>query len=145
MFLCDTEDTIFIVGDFNLLYINWESSDSPEDQIHSVFLDFSLKSGLNQFVNKSTLGDNILDLVLSTDKLIVSDLNVTCPFSSGDHNMVFLIYCLNQVNQFIKNHVIITILTKAIMILLMIICTTTHSTRTVLRQTLLKMFVSPTL
>jgi len=23
VFLCDTEDTIFIVGDFNLLYINW--------------------------------------------------------------------------------------------------------------------------
>jgi len=85
----DTEDTIFIVGDFNLPYINWESFDSPEYQIHSVFLDFSLKSGLNQFVNESTLGKNILDLVLSTDKLIVSDLNVTCPFSSGDHNMVF--------------------------------------------------------
>jgi len=89
VFLCDTEDTIFIVGDFIMPYINWESFDSPEDQIHSVFLDFSLKSGLNRFVNESTLGNNILDLVLSTDKLIVSDLNVTCPISSGDHNMVF--------------------------------------------------------
>jgi len=61
-----------------------------------VFLDFSLKSGLNQFVNESTLGNNILDLVLSTDKLIVSDVNVTCPFSSGDHNMVFLGLLLNS-------------------------------------------------
>jgi len=40
-----------------------------------------------------------------------SDLNVTCPFSSGYHNMVFLIYCLNQVNQFITNNVMLTIVT----------------------------------
>jgi len=83
VFLCDTEDTICIVGDFNLPHVNWELFDSPEDQIHSVCLDFSLKSGLNQFVNESTLGNNIGDLVLSTDKLIVSDLNVTCSFSSA--------------------------------------------------------------
>jgi len=55
VFLCDTEDIIFTVGDFNLPYINWESFDSPEDQIHSVFLDFSLKSGLDQFVNPPML------------------------------------------------------------------------------------------
>jgi len=59
VYLCDTDDTVFIVGDFNLPYINWESFDSPEDQIHSVFLDFSLKSGFNQFVNEATLGNNI--------------------------------------------------------------------------------------
>jgi len=84
VFLCETYDTTFIIGDFNLPHIDWESSDSPEDQIHSVFLDSCLTSGLNQFINESTSGNNIF--VLSNDKLIVSDLNVTCPFSSGDPN-----------------------------------------------------------
>jgi len=45
-----SSDIIFIIGDFNLPHIDYESFDSPEDQIHSVFLDFCLKSGLNEFV-----------------------------------------------------------------------------------------------
>jgi len=56
----------FIIGDLNLPHIDWEPFDSPEDQIHSVFLDFCLKFGLNQFVNESTLCNNTLHLVLST-------------------------------------------------------------------------------
>jgi hypothetical protein len=47
LFLCDTKDTVFIIGDFNLPCINWESLDSPDDQLHSVFLEFCLKSGFN--------------------------------------------------------------------------------------------------
>jgi len=96
MFLCNTKDTVFIIGDFNLPCINWESSDSPDDQLHSVFLEFCLKSGFNQFVTEPTLGDHVLDLVLSNDKLIVSDLKVTCPFSNGDHCMVYFNLLLNS-------------------------------------------------
>jgi len=77
VFVCDI---IFIIGDFNLPHFDWESF---EDQIYFVFLDFCLKSDLNQFVNESTLGNNALDLVLYNDKLTVSDSHVTCPISSG--------------------------------------------------------------
>jgi len=59
------------------------------------FLDFCLKSGLNQFVNESTLDNNILDLVLSNDNLIVSGVNITWPFSSSDHNVIYFYSLLN--------------------------------------------------
>jgi len=42
VFLCDSKDTIFIIGDFNMPQIDWESFDSPEDQIHSVFYNSAL-------------------------------------------------------------------------------------------------------
>jgi hypothetical protein len=83
MFLCNTKD----------------------DQLHSAFLEFCLKSGFNQFVTEPTLGDHVLDLVLSNDKLIVSDLKVTCPFSNGDHCMVYfnLLLSSNSNEQFSDN------------------------------------------
>jgi len=46
-------------------HVDCEAFDLPGDQIHSVFLDLCLKSGVNQFVNESTLRNNTLDLVLS--------------------------------------------------------------------------------
>ena len=87
-FLCDTTDTVILVGDLNLPYINWESKDSPDDDIHSAFLDLCIRLGLHQFVEEPTHDNNCLDLVLSSDKLIVSDLSVSCPFSTSDHCMV---------------------------------------------------------
>ena len=87
-FLCNTRDTVVLVGDFNLPGVNWALMDSPDDSIHSAFLEFCIRFGLNQFVTEPTHDKNCLDLVLSSDKLIISDLSVSCPFSCSDHCMV---------------------------------------------------------
>jgi len=87
-FLCNTSDTVVLVGDFNLPRINWNIPDSPDDRIHSLFLDLCVRFGLHQFVDVPTHDNNCLDLILSTDPLIVSDLSVSSPFSSSDHCMV---------------------------------------------------------
>jgi len=87
-FLCDTKDTVILVGDFNLPNINWAEFDSPNDNIHSSFLNCCVHHGLTQFVNEPTRDGNCLDLVLSNDQLIVSDLYVSDPFSTSDHSSI---------------------------------------------------------
>jgi len=87
-FLCKTSDTIILVGDFNLPKIDWSVPDSPDDNIHSLFLEYSTKLGFTQFVEEPTHENNCLDLVLTNDQLIVSEMSVSCPFSSSDHCMV---------------------------------------------------------
>ena len=47
-----------------------------------------LESGLSQHVNKSTIGDNILDLVFSTNDGLVSNVNTGPEFSTSSHRIV---------------------------------------------------------
>ena len=87
-YLCDTRDTIVMVGDFNLPYIDWTSLSCPDDGIHSVFLQFCIQYGLYQFVDVPTRENHLLDLVLSSDHIIISELKVASPFSTSDHATV---------------------------------------------------------
>jgi len=96
-FLCQTKDTVLLLGDFNLAHINWNLMDSPEDSISSKFLEFCIHFGLTQFVSEPTHDKNILDLVLSNDQLIISDMSVGTPFSSSDH-------CAVQFNLLLTPH-----------------------------------------
>jgi len=49
---------------------------------------------LTQHVKKPTRGNNILDLVLTTEEGMVSDVIVTCPIATSDHNVVkFQLHC----------------------------------------------------
>jgi hypothetical protein len=88
-YLCDTGHIIVITGDLNLPRIDWSMRSAVEDDIHSLFLTFCNDYGFVQFVNYPSLGDNILDLVLSNDNFIVNSLKVTAPFSNSDHSMVY--------------------------------------------------------
>ena len=87
-YLFNTRDTIVLVGDLNLPNIDWFSLNSPDDNIHSVFLKLCTQFGLYQFVDSPTRDNHILDLVLSSDHNIMSDLQVINPFSTSDHEMV---------------------------------------------------------
>ena len=87
-YLCNTRDTIVFVGDFNLPFANWNELRSPDDSIHSSFLDFCIQYGLCQFVTSFTRHHHTLDLVFSSDPNIISDLCVQDTFSTSDHSMV---------------------------------------------------------
>lgn len=87
-YLCDTRDTVILVGDLNLPHLDWSLLNCPDDHIHSLFLEFCTHHGLHQFVTSPTRDDHILDLVLSNDHNIVSDLQVVDNFSHSDHCMV---------------------------------------------------------
>jgi hypothetical protein len=67
--------------------INWDISVLPMHP-HSLFYDCVSDLGLRQLVDKPTLGNNILDLVLVDDDRIVYNTRVLEPFSNSNHSMV---------------------------------------------------------
>ena len=54
--------------------------------LSNAFIDFFNSLGLVQLVDKPTLGNNILDLVLCQHSDLILDLSVDEPFSTSDHN-----------------------------------------------------------
>ena len=61
------------------------------DQIIEVSNSFErvIFGDFNQHVNKPTRGDNILDLVFSTNDGLVSNVNTGPEFSTSDHKIIF--------------------------------------------------------
>ena len=83
-------------GDFNLPSINWANFESPNDDIHDVFLDFCVQRGLHQMVKECTRDSSCIDLVLTNDVFTVLNMSVTTPFSTSDHCMVDFELLLDQ-------------------------------------------------
>ncbi len=83
---CIAYKDILICGDFNHRTINW-------DLLHSqvecqVFLDLTLESFLIQHVRVPTRGENILDLVLSSELNMIDKLVVQEPFGTRAFEIV---------------------------------------------------------
>ncbi len=75
-----------IVGDFNCPNINWNSM--PGDQDGSRLIEMVENSFLFQIVTQLTRGNNILDLVSTTDTDLISDCEVGEIVSGCDHYMI---------------------------------------------------------
>ena len=73
-----------LIGDFNYPMINWKLRCS--DKVNDIFLKLVDNKFLRQHVKSSTRGDNILDLVFTSDVTLVSDMVIDCPISNSDHN-----------------------------------------------------------
>ena len=89
-----THNTI-LLGDFNLPNVDWIHYSAPANQFYDKFLKFVNNVGLHQFVLVPTRiaahgnsPGNILDLVFTNMYNLISDLQVLCPFSTSDHNML---------------------------------------------------------
>jgi hypothetical protein len=81
------------MGDFNLPNIDWVHYSATENPFYDMFIQFVNNFGLHQYVLVPTRfsasgTNNILDLVFTDMYNLVSDLEVLCPFSTSDHNMV---------------------------------------------------------
>jgi len=84
-----------IVGDFNFPNINWARSTAKgkSDSLAHKFLSFCLLNGLDQKVLvptriKNGKTKNILDLVLSSEQHLVSEIEVLPPFIESDHQQI---------------------------------------------------------
>ena len=80
--------TCLIVGDFNCPSVNWE--DRTFDAEGRRLVEVANKEFLTQWVDKPTRGNNILDLVFSTEDNLVTDLTVGEKLGESDHNIVRL-------------------------------------------------------
>src|SRR6266516_3110979 len=76
-----------IMGDFNLPDIDWVQMTAASNKSES-FLELIMDSFLYQSVLEPTRGNNILDLVLSSDRAMVNDLKIQCPIANCDHNVI---------------------------------------------------------
>lgn len=101
-FLSDliTNNHCIIVGDFNRPYISWQSLTSSS-VLSNHFCDFIFDLNLTQYTHK--LG-NILDLVITSPEISISDLSVFQPINSiaSDHLMISFIPFCNHCLHIIK-------------------------------------------
>jgi len=84
----ESSHTNVIVGDLNLPKINWSTLACPTDNFHKPFLTFLVESSYCQLVGFPTLGDHILDVVLTTDDSIFSNIEPDLPLGASDHTSV---------------------------------------------------------
>ena len=81
---CENETVIF--GDFNLPIRRWGDPLNSHTG-HSLYTNL-LESSLYQLVEQPTRGENILDLVLTTNENVVGNVKVGPEFSSSDHRVI---------------------------------------------------------
>ncbi len=75
-----------VVGDFNCPNINWNSMHG--DQEGSRLIEMVEDSFLSQIVTQPKRGNNIFDLLLTTDTDLISDCEVGEILSGCDHHMI---------------------------------------------------------
>ena len=92
---CLPNSTNLIIGDLNCPGIDWCNYCS-HDGVETMFCDAVCKLGFSQAVNKATRKNSVLDIVLSNDPLVVSDLSVNSPFCKSDHNTLSFKLLLHQ-------------------------------------------------
>ena len=81
------DDLDIIMGDFNHGHIQWKSLESTggDDQ---QFLFLNQESFLTQHVLEPTRGENVLDIVLSSQKELVDNVKIHEPLGNSDHNQI---------------------------------------------------------
>ena len=77
-----------ILGDVNLLKVNWNNFSGPGDAVHLTFLSFLLESSFTQLVTFSTRGSNILDVILTTVPSLFGKITCDTPIGDSDHSSV---------------------------------------------------------
>jgi len=88
--LCAGDNTVVLLGDFNLPYIRWSDCVviGRQADYHQSFLDFTCHHGFVQCVTESTRGPNTLDLILCNDPLLVNETFTTSPLGNSDHDCI---------------------------------------------------------
>lgn len=84
-------ENILILGDFNLPHIKWPlTRNDYRNTADDLFIDMYLESNLSQFVDRPTRyrvlnNPSILDLVLSNDENLVTEIKYDQPIGKSDH------------------------------------------------------------
>ena len=75
---------IVIVGDLNLPNASWSSMTSSDSFTAELLRDL-LSHGFTQYVNEPTREQNLLDVVLCSERGLVQDTRVKAPVGNSDH------------------------------------------------------------
>ena len=76
---------VIIMGDFNYPKLNWK-----EELLNNYcpFVECLNDNFLHQMVNENTRGDNVLDLIITSNENFVDNLRVEELFSTSDHRII---------------------------------------------------------
>ena len=95
-------DNIVIFGDFNLPAIEWSSYSYPSTRLYQSFMDCIMENALTQHVTVPTRETNVLDLILSTDPMVVSRVTASDNFrfldKVSDHSALICTINLSYVS-----------------------------------------------
>ena len=84
--VCKDNKHCVIIGDFNHRTIDW---DIPRaEHADQEYLEAVQDCYLTQCVREPTRGENILDLILSTEEHMIEDTTILPPLSNSDHNVI---------------------------------------------------------
>jgi len=81
-----SKDRLILMGDFNFPELKWSEPEFLTD-LHP-FIKCLNDNFLEQLVDESTREENILDLVITSDTSMISNLIVGEPFETSDHQMI---------------------------------------------------------
>lgn len=87
--LFSTHHPVFLLGDFNLPEVDWSLYHGPDNIVYNTFLDFINSYGLSQLVLSPTRNENILDLILTNNSDIVTNLTTLPRIATSDHNVIW--------------------------------------------------------
>ena len=79
-----------IIGDFNHGRIQWKSQQSTGSEDQKV-LNLVQNSFLTRHVLKPTRGENVFDIVLSSQKEFIDNVRICEPLGCSDHNQIYFI------------------------------------------------------
>ena len=75
------------MGDFNHGHIQWKSLESTGDE-HQQFVFLIQDSFFTQHLLEPTRGENVLYIVLSSQKELVDNVKIHEPLGNSDHNQI---------------------------------------------------------
>mgnify|MGYP006048081585 CR=1 FL=1 len=81
-----SKEKYLIMGDFNFASLNWSRASTLVDS--HPFLKCINDNFLIQCVEENTRGNNMLDLIFTTEENMVENLVVGEPFGSSDHQII---------------------------------------------------------
>ncbi len=88
--ISDATPTI-LLGDFNIPSVQWSRNcvmGKGPNALETRFLNLTIEKGLSQLTPEPTRGDNLLDLVFSSEPFLISTISVEEPFGGSDHKAV---------------------------------------------------------
>ena len=89
---CEANRSVLIMGDFNYPDINWNMLKTDNNSYN--FLKLVMDCNLEQHVSLPTRGNNILDIILTSDLPIKDGVRILAPVANSDHNvLIFSIDC----------------------------------------------------
>ena len=90
------------MGDFNHGHIQWTSLQSTARE-YQEFLNLVQDSFLSQHVLEATRGENVIDIVLSSQKEFVDKVKICEPLGCSDHTQIhFIIKVKGELNRKIR-------------------------------------------